>query len=151
MLYFIFIQVIDDPDASTSRNEDSGGLFDSPSILASQRKQVAQTDDESGDGEAGSEDDGAPTNRQCTSAPAETEVPAANEETTTSATATEGKSAPAPAPVRALTDGEEEEGEQGESNNVSSSFVADEIKNCQHQINMASIALEQLRKVINLD
>lgn len=33
------------------------------------------------------------------------------------------------------------------ANLQSSSFVSDEIRNCQHQINVATIALEQLRKV----
>ena len=36
---------------------------------------------------------------------------------------------------------------QDQANAISTSFVTDEIKNCQHQINVASIALEQLRKV----
>ena len=40
----------------------------------------------------------------------------------------------------------DEAAEQG--NVISSSLVMDEIRNCQHQINLASIALEQLRKVI---
>ena len=37
--------------------------------------------------------------------------------------------------------------QQEQSNSMSSNFVADEIRNCQHQITVASIALEQLRKV----
>ena len=45
-------------------------------------------------------------------------------------------------------DDEEEEDLVGErANSVSSSIVQDEIRNCQHQINVATIALEQLRKV----
>ena len=37
--------------------------------------------------------------------------------------------------------------EPTEHNSMTSNFVMDEIRNCQHQINVATIALEQLRKV----
>lgn len=42
---------------------------------------------------------------------------------------------------------EEEEAPTEQGNSMSSSFVLDELKCCQHQINVATIALEQLRKV----
>ena len=45
-------------------------------------------------------------------------------------------------------DDDDNDGEpQEQANSMSSTFVEEEIRNCEHQINVASIALEQLRKV----
>ena len=135
--------------------KDSGGLFasqsqsQSQSILTSEKPKktvVEQTEDEGSDEEAIREG-----SQRSNSSPSVRPLRAGTNDAPTDART----DAPADAPTDARqedgdVDEEEEQfvGEHPETANlISSATVMDEIKNCQHQINVATIALEQLRKV----
>lgn len=108
---------------------DSGIYEPSQSILPSQKKIVEQTDDDE------SSDDGGDG-----SSPSENRVD--------NRTGPEVQTTNPAAAVAQERDVENTQiGEPEKTNNMSSSYVENEIRNCQNQINQAIKALEDLRKV----
>ena len=150
---------IQGPFPSTS-NEDSGSVFasqtQSQSILTSEtntKTVVQQTEDESGDDGEEDESDGSQGSPRSNSPASPQSIPLNSAATNYIQNSGDAATAPVASTSNAgngdVEEEEEEEEVAGRRNPEEASlFVTDEIRNCQHQINVATIALEQLRKVI---